>query len=240
MSDFGYSPSWSPDGGQILVGTEKIPQPSTRPTKSQLWIIDLKSGQRQRISEGDALQPTFSPQQKRIAYWSRADRYGQREHIWTIPVSGGEPVAVTDGSSTDLNPVWSPDGKYLYFSSNRGGSSNIWRVAIDEATGVVTGNPEAVTSMGANTSVLYLSFSLTGQLAYSAQTDIRNLRRISFSPAQGAVGKPVAVTEGSLQLWFPDVSPDGEWLTAYSMGQQRHIYMMRADGTSQRDLTPDN
>ena len=239
VSDFGYSPSWSPDGGQILVGTEKIPQPSTRPTKSQLWIIDVKSGQRQRISEGDALQPTCSPHRKRIAYWSRGDRYGQREHIWTIPASGGEPVAVTDGSSTDLNPVWSPDGKYLYFSSNRGGSSNIWRVLIDEDTGVVIGAPEAVTSIGAATSVSYLSFSLTGQLAYSAQTDIRNLRSISFSPTQGTVGKPVAVTEGSLQLWFPDVSPDGEWLTAYSMGQQRHIYIMRTDGTNQRDLTPD-
>jgi Tol biopolymer transport system component len=239
VSDFGYSPSWSPDSGQILVGTEKIPQPSTRPTKSQLWIIDLKSGQRQRISEGDALQPASSPHYKRIAYWSRPDRYGQREHIWTIPVSGGEPVAVTDGSSTDLNPVWSPDGKYLYFSSNRGGSSNIWRVLIDEDTGVVTDAPEAVTSIGAATSVLYLSFSKTGQLAYSAQTEIRNLRSISFDPRQGTSGKPVAVTEGSLQLWFPDVSPDGQWLTAYSMGEQRHIYIMRRDGTNQRDLTPD-
>jgi serine/threonine protein kinase/Tol biopolymer transport system component/Tfp pilus assembly protein PilF len=239
VSDFGYSPSWSPDGAQILVGTEKIPQPSTRPTKSQLWIIDLKSGQRQQISEGDALQPASSPRYKRIAYWSRPDRYGQREHIWTIPVSGGQPVAVTDGSSTDLNPVWSPDGKYLYFSSNRGGSSNIWRVLIDEDTGVVTGAPEAVTSIGAATSVSYLSFSRTGQLAYSAQTDIRNLRSVSFDPSHGTVGKPVAVTEGSLQLWFPDVSADGEWLTAYSMGQQRHIYIMRTDGTNQRDLTPD-
>jgi serine/threonine protein kinase/Tol biopolymer transport system component/Tfp pilus assembly protein PilF len=239
VSDFGYSPSWSPDGAQIFVGTEKIPQPSTRPTKSQLWIIDVKSGQRQQISEGDALQPTCSPHRKRIAYWSRGDRYGQREHIWTIPVTGGEPVAVTDGSSTDFNPVWSPDGKYLYFSSNRGGSSNIWRVLIDEDTGVLTGAPEAVTSIGATSSVLYLSFSLTGQLAYSAQTDIRNLRRISLDPTLGTVGKPVAVTEGSLQFWFPDVSPDGEWLTAYSMGQQRHVYIMRTDGTNQRDLTPD-
>jgi len=240
VSDFGYSPAWSPDGGQIVVGTEKIPQPSTRPTKSQLWMIDLKSGQQQRISEGDALQPTFSPHRKRIAYWSRPDRYGQREHILTIPVSGGEPVAVTDGSFTDLNPVWSPDGEYLYFSSNRGGSSNIWRVAIDEGTGIVAGTPETVTSIGATSSVLYFSFSRTGQLAYSAQTDIRNLRSISFTPTQGVVGKPVAVTSGSLQLWFPDVSPDGEWLTAYSMGQQRHIYVMRTDGTNQRDLTPDN
>src|SRR5829696_6723893 len=240
VSDFGYSPSWSPDGGQILIGTEKNPQPSTRPTKSQLWKINIKTGERQRISEGDALQPTFSPHQKRIAYWSRPDRYGQREHVLTVPAGGGEAVVVTDGSSTDLNPVWSPDGKYLYFSSNRGGSSNIWRVAIDEDTGVTSGKPEAVTTIGAITSVLHLSFSRNGQLDYSAQTEIRNLRSTSFSPTQGAFGKPLSITEGSMQLWFPDVSPDGEWLTAYSMGQQRHIFVMRTDGTERRDLTPDN
>ena len=240
VSDFGYSPAWSPDGGQILIGTEKIPQPSTRPTKSQLWKIDLKTRERQRVSEGDALQPAFSPHQQRIAYWSRPDRYGQREHIWTIPVSGGEAVAVTDGSTTDLNPVWSPDGKYLYFSSNRGGSSNIWRVAIDERTGVTSGHPEAVTAIGATTAPLHLSFARNGQLAYSAQTEIRNLRSVAFNAATGVVGKPVSITQGSMQLWFPDVSPDGEWLVAHSMGQQRHIFVMRADGTEQRDLTPDN
>jgi serine/threonine-protein kinase len=241
VSDFGYSPSWSPDGGQILIGTEKIPQPSTRPTKSQLWTIDLKTGQRQRVSEGDALQPTFSPHNERIAYWSRPDRYGQREHVLTIPVGGGKPIAVTDGSSTDLNPVWSPDGNHLYFSSNRGGSSNIWRVAIDENTGVTSGPPEAVTAIGATTSVLHLSFSRDGKkLAYSAQTELRNLRSVRFDPGQGTVGKAVSITQGSMPLWFPDVSPDGQWLTAYSMGQQRHIFIMRTDGTDQRDLTPDN
>jgi eukaryotic-like serine/threonine-protein kinase len=241
VSDFGYSPSWSPDGGQILVGTEKIPQPSTRPTKSQLWTIELKTGRRQQVFEGDALQPTVSPHQKRIAYWSRPDRYGQREHILTVPVGGGEPVAVTDGSSTDLNPVWSPDGRYLYFSSNRGGSSNIWRIGINEDTGKTTGVPEAVTAIGANTSVLHLSLSRDGkQMAYSAQTDVRNLHRAPFNSTEGTVGKPSPVTQGSLQLWFPDPSPDGQWLTAYSMGQQRHIFVMRTDGSDQRDLTPDN
>jgi eukaryotic-like serine/threonine-protein kinase len=238
VSDFGYSPSWSLDSGTILIGTEKIPQPSTRPTKSELWKIDVNTNQRQRLSDGDALQPVFSPRQKRIAYWSRPDRYGQREHILTIPANGGEAVAVTDGSYTDLNPVWSPDGKYLYFSSNRGGSSNIWRIAIDENTGVTSGVPEAVTAMGATTSVLQLSFSRDGRMAYSAQTEIRNLRSVSFSPAQGTIGTPVSITQGSMQMWFPDPSPDGEWLTAYSMGQQRHIFVMRTDGTEQRDLTP--
>ncbi len=241
VSNFGYSPSWSPDSAQILVGTEKIPQPSTRPTRSQLWTIDLKTLLRTQISEGDALQPTFSPNKKRIAYWSRPNRFGQRENIWTIPVEGGEPIAVTDGSTTDLNPVWSPDGKYLYFSSNRGGSFNVWRVAIDENTGTPSGNPEAVTTTGAATSVLHLSFSRSGRLAYSSQNELRNLRKVAFNPTTGTTtAQPISITQGSMQLWFPDPSPDGEWLTANSMGQQRHIFIMRSDGTEQRDLTPDN
>ncbi len=242
VSDFGYSPSWSPDGAQILVGTEKIPQPSTRPTQSQLWKINVKSGERRLITEGDALQPSWSPHGQRIAYWSRPGRAGQRESIWTTPADGGEAVAVTDGSTTDLNPVWSPDGKYLYFSSAHGGSTNIWRVAIDEKSGSVLAQTEAVTTMGAATSPLHLSFSNDGRrLAYAAQEEIRNLRKVAFDPSTGKIaGEPVAITRGSMQLWFPDPSPDGEWLTCYSMGNQRHIFIMRTDGSSLRDLTDDS
>ena len=46
----------------------------------------------------------------------------------------------------DWNPVWSPDGRFLFFSSDRGGSMNLWRVPIDERTGATLGPPEALSA----------------------------------------------------------------------------------------------
>jgi Tol biopolymer transport system component len=118
---------------------------------------------------------------------------------------------------------------------------NIWRVPIDEKSGATLGAPEAVTSIGATTSPLHLNFSSDGRrLVYVANEEIRNLRRVGFDPSAGkAVGEPVSITRGSMQLWFPDPSPDGLWLTCYSMGNQRHIFIVRTDGTDLRDLTDD-
>ena len=45
----------------------------------------------------------------------------------------------------DWSPVWAPDGATLYFSSDRGGSMNLWQIAIDQASGRALGPPEPVT-----------------------------------------------------------------------------------------------
>jgi serine/threonine protein kinase len=240
LTDFGYNPAWSPRGDAIAVATESTTQLPTRPNVSELWTINVASGERRLITEGDALQPSWSPGGHRIAYWSRPKETGRGDDIWTVAPDGSKPVQVTNDRPIDWNPVWSPDGKYLYFSSTRGGSMNVWRIPIDEQTGTVLGQPEAVTLPAA--SAQHLSFSADGsRLAYVAQEMTRNLKKVNFDPAsRKIIGEQAWITKGSLQLWFPDLSPDGEWLVCYSTsGQQRHLYLMRSDGSGLRDLIDD-
>src|SRR5262249_402142 len=132
-------------------------------TRSYAWILDIASGTKRQLGEHDILQPAWSPHNLRIAYWSleaKGLRTGQRD-VWTIRTDGSEPVAVTSDPDTDWNPVWSPDGRYLYFSSDRSGSLNLWRVPIDEKSGHTLGNPEPIT-MGGSAAREHLTISRDG------------------------------------------------------------------------------
>ena len=66
------------------------------------------------------------PRARRIAFWTNVN--GQRD-LATIPAAGGSRVMVTSDVAADWAPVWSPDGRFLSFASDRGGSMGIWRIA---------------------------------------------------------------------------------------------------------------
>ncbi len=149
LTEFGYDPAWSPDGKQIVFSDHSGASPWSRSGPAHLWLVPSLGGEvRQLTNGGDAVQPRWSPGGERIAFWGLKEDSGQRD-IWTIPSeASGEParVAVTTDALMDWNPVWSPDGRYLYLSSDRGGPMNLWRVGIDEASGRTRGEPEAVTT----------------------------------------------------------------------------------------------
>lgn len=182
----------------------------------------------------DALQPAWSPHGQRIAFW------GVRGELWTTPASGGAPVRVTEDNAINWNPCWSSDGKYLYFTSDRNGSMNLWRVPIDESSGRALGAPEPATTPA--TDILHLSISRDGRrMAYVQRTKRRQLQSLAFDPVtEGARGAPSTVTRGTGSATHPSVSPDGQWLAYSSAGSpQEDIYVLRTDGTSLRQLTND-
>ncbi len=241
----GYKPTWSPEGTQIAYATENVEfNPQNSESKSELWIADAQSGKTRHIVEAvDATMPSWSPHGQRIAYFQRLGEVAGG-HIWTVPVTGGggEPAQLTSGKARDWNPTWSPDGRSLYFVSDRGGSMNLWRVRVDEAAGRALAEPEPITTPA--TSLAHISLSADGRhIAYSSVLVTTNVQRASFDPVRGAVvGEPTWLTHGSRRWANPAPSPDGQQVVFYSLVEpEGDLYVMRADGVgSPRQLTSDS
>ena len=240
ISDFGFNPAWSPDGTEILCVDERVVDLVSRGAlSSRLWAISAATGARRQILASDAVQPQWSPHGHRIAYWGKVGAQSFRD-ISTVAASGGDPIAVTADAFVDVNPVWSPDGQYLYFASERGGSMNLWRVAIDERSGRVLGPPEPMTVPSAYSG--YLSLSRNGRYRAYTQEDRRaNLQTVAFDPvAETVVGELRWITRGTRSATEPQISPDGNSVVFGSVYEpQEDLFLIRRDGSGFRQLTND-
>jgi len=242
LADFGYNPSWSPDGLEILVASESITRPEDRmATGSVLWAIHYPAGDKRLMYKGDAVQPRWSPHGTRVAFWS-IDSMGGRD-IWTIPArtpagENPEAVRVTDKGYVNWDPFWAPTGKELYFSSDRSGSMGLWRVTLDEQSGKVLAGPEYVHTPSSDSG--HISLSADGRrLAYIQYSFSANIYAIEFDSASELVkGQPAQITR-SRQATRPALSPDGEWLAFNSWAKQEDLFVVRKDGSGMRQLTDD-
>jgi Tol biopolymer transport system component len=236
----GYKPSWNPDGTQLAFATENVDlNPQNAETRGELWVADVATGETRRITDVDAALPSWSPHGGRIAFFHRLGE--PRGNVWTVPIAGGEPTPVTAGLSRSWNPVWSPDGRYLYFVSDRGGSMNLWRVRVDEASGRALAEPEPVTTPA--TSLAHVSLSADGKrIAYSSILVTSNVQRVAFDPVRGTlVGEPEWLTHGSRRWANPEPSPDGRRVVFYSLVEpEGHLYVIPSDGSAPpRRITAD-
>ncbi|HEY1306042.1 MAG TPA: protein kinase [Vicinamibacterales bacterium] len=237
----GFNPAWSPDGSAIAfasVATEIRPQNAEQ--RGRIMVVVLNQGEPRELAT-DGMLPAWSPHGKRIAFSGRLSGAAGVSNLATVAASGGEPaVPVTTGGFMNWNPIWTHDGTQLYFVSNRGGTMNIWRVAIDEDTGQARGQPEPITSPAPFTA--HLSLAGTGTLlAYSAVLETQNIQKLRVDPVKGeVVGDPVAVTTGTRFWSDPDPSPDGTSVVFYSqVGPEGDLYVANSDGIAMRQLTDD-
>jgi Tol biopolymer transport system component/tRNA A-37 threonylcarbamoyl transferase component Bud32 len=244
LTDKGFHPAWSPDGRSIAYCTEAFMDrgPTGRMGVSALWIVSVESGQARKLDDGDAVQPAWSPSGTRIAFWGATIwASGARRDMFTIPATGGPRVAVLEDAPVDWSPVWAPNGRSLYFASDRAGVSNLWRIDINESTGRALGNLELVTG-GVQAAADLPSLSRDGtKLVYRSRVTTVIPFAVPFDPeAERLLGGPKALFERSAILAPKDVSPDGRWLALGNFGEPREdIFIARTDGTDLRRLTDD-
>ncbi len=240
ITEGGFHPSWSPDGKEIVFSEAGRVMPNVRNNKpSKLWVVNVETGAKRLLTDRDAMQPMWSPSGARIAFWFMPPSVG-RSDIATIARDGGEPLVITKDASTNWNPVWSPDGKYLYFASDRSGNMNFWRVAIDEQTGKILSEPEAVVTPSKFSG--HLNFSRDGKRMIYVQTNNQsNIQAMEFDAnKEKTTGEPFWITRGDRQIVRPELSPDGkQFVMRVPRRTQDDIVLLSRDGTNSRDLTND-
>ena len=236
VTDIGFDPAWSPDSQQIAFATEEISEPASRLGESTLYIVPAAGGPPRKVSDGDAVQPSFSPSGERIVYWSNTG--GQRD-IFTVAAAGGTPVAITNDPAIDWSPVWSRDGRFIYFASDRGGAMNLWRIAVDQSSGTRLGVPEPVTT-GVQASVSLPRFSRDGsRLAFRSRVASVNPVAIPFDPVTLQAGTPTLLdTQNNIRV-PSDVSPDGKQVVYFSIGERQEDIFIGAPGGTIRRITDD-
>jgi Tol biopolymer transport system component/DNA-binding winged helix-turn-helix (wHTH) protein len=88
----------------------------------------------------------FSPDQRWITFLAHDLSSASTSTVYVVPTAGGVWRPITDGAWFDDKPRWGPDGRVLYFVSNRSGVANVWGRRFESSTGMPIGEPFPVTS----------------------------------------------------------------------------------------------
>jgi Tol biopolymer transport system component len=160
----------------------------------------------------------ISPDQKSVAVG-----FGTVQDLWIYDAARGLPTRFTFDPAIDREPVWSPDGKTLYFVSARGkGNFNVYRKASNG-----TGAEELLLEDAVDKSPT--SFSPDGRLLLYSRNDPKTASDIWVLPltqeAGGAKPEPRVFLQTPFNEARPQFSPDGQWVTYESNDSgQREVY----------------
>ena len=141
---------WTMDGRAILGACRFSPSdrfstcllPVSGPDESGAAMVRVLASDPRRNLHNQR----FSPDQRWITFLAHDLLYAPASTVYVAPATGGAWQAITDGTWFDDKPRWGPDGRVLYFVSNRSGVANVWGRRVDTATGTPIGEIFPVTS----------------------------------------------------------------------------------------------
>ena len=161
---------WTPDEKWVLTSSDW-----QTPERVALCIFPLEAAPHAETQmrvvashpEYHLWQGRFSPDGRWISFNAYNATDGAVSTVYVVPASGGPWIRITEGQFWDDKPRWSPDGKTIYFVSNRTGFFNVWKVRFDPTTGKPMDQPARVSAFESPTQMIMpnivpMEMALTG------------------------------------------------------------------------------
>jgi Tol biopolymer transport system component len=157
---------------------------------------------------------SLSPDGKYIAYTYLPRQDSANCDILLLAIEGGGESKLIEHPANDLVLGWSPDGKRVFFESDRTGGVGVWALTVAE--GKAKGTPELVRGDMGN--IQGLGMTRDGKLFYGISTGWSDIFIAPIDPATGKIlGQPEKVIKKFETFnTAPDWSPDGQFLVCRS------------------------
>jgi len=199
----------------------------------QIYVFNSRTGKRLRLTETNSNErtPRWSPDGRRLVFVSHRD--GNREvYVMNLKdalrgADSSRLINLTRDEAPDWQPVWSPDGDRVAFSSYRDENWEIYVVHTD------------------GTHLVRLTEHSESDFSPAWSPDGKKLLFVSRRHGDAdlfivdtGTGERTQLTEGKLDQYDPCWSPDGEWIAFVTqIGDQSDVFVMRADGSDPVNLT---
>jgi len=147
-------PVWSPDSQWIAFVANRCDDPDTKPYEVDLWLVPAEGGALQQIPTPTGYKGNlaWSPDGGQIAYIgyeTQDDPWVPRnDRLWVVSLQGGSARCLTgsldrivknvtvsdvcEAGEAGQSPVWSRDGKRLFFLVSDRGNCHLYTIALEE------------------------------------------------------------------------------------------------------------
>ena len=200
------SPAWSPNGRELAYV-------SFETQRAAVWVQDLQTGRRSPVANfpGTNSAPAWSPTGTHLAVALSRDAVAQLHLV--ARDGGGPPRRLTVSGAIDTEPVFTPDGRQLYFVSDRGGGPQVYRMGLDGSA------PERVTFQGSYN--ISPAISPDGKtLAYVARSG--NAYRVTSLDLSSGTVRTLSDTQADES---PSFAPNGRLLVYATRDQGVDVLM---------------
>ncbi|MBC8185609.1 PD40 domain-containing protein [candidate division KSB1 bacterium] len=198
-------------------------------------IIDLKSQDKRKFDFLKLVELGFdinwSPNERFIAFVKGFHEDSPTNQLYILDLTENNSFPITDGKSKVWSPSWSQDGRFIYFSSDKGGSMDIWLQRIDE-DGTPIETPQQITTTGLECRRIIFSRDQK-KLLYTKKSEVKNIWTISLEG-----GPPKQITNQAGMDVCPSWSPDDSEIVFHSdRSGNNEIWAILINGGDARQIT---